>query len=76
MDTKNEIVELIAGVLEVPASKIDEDTAIGDVENWDSLRQLQIIAAIEGKYGFRFDPEVIMDLEDVSDIIAAVEERV
>ena len=76
MDLQKEIMELIAGILEVPASELSEDTAIGDIPIWDSLHQVQIISEIEEKYDFNFDVETMMDLEDINDIIAAVEERI
>lgn len=76
MNLENEIMEIIANNLKVSVSDLNEDTAIGDLPEWDSLHHLQIIAAIEKKYGFQFEPDVLMDLEDISDIVAATKERV
>lgn len=76
MDTLEEVKEIIASNLKVDIVTLTEDTAIGDLAEWDSLHHLQIIAAIEQKYGFQFEPDVLMDLEDVSDIVDAVEKRV
>ena len=76
MNIEEKDKEIIAKVLEVPADQINEDTAIGDIPEWDSLSHIQIISAIEKEFGFHFTPDVMMDLEDVSDISAAVEERV
>lgn len=73
--TFEEVVEIIAKILGVEATQIEEDTAIGDLPEWDSLHHIQIISAIENRFGFRFTPDVMMDLEDVSDIVAATEER-
>ncbi len=56
--------------------KIEEDTAIGDFPKWDSMGQIIIISALEKEFDIKFDPEVIMDLEDVGDMIEAVEERI
>lgn len=76
MDTLEEVKEIIASNLKVDIETLTEDTAIGDLAEWDSLHHLQIVAAIEQKYGFQFEPDVLMDLEDVSDIVDAVEKRV
>lgn len=67
---------IIANTLGVPVSEVEEDTAIGDFPSWDSLHHLQIIAEIEKEFGIRFTPDVMMDLEDVGDIVKAVEDRV
>jgi acyl carrier protein len=71
-----EVIKLIARVLEVEVSELNEDTAIGDLPSWDSLHQVQIIVGLEKHFNIQFDPETIMDMEDVSDIVAAVEERI
>ncbi len=76
MNIEEKVKEIIAKVLEVKVEDINEDTAIGDIPEWDSLSHIQIISAIEKEFGFNFTPDVMMDLEDVSDIVAAVEERV
>ena len=76
MNIEENVKEIIAKVLEVEVSQINDDTAIGDIPEWDSLSHIQIVSAIEKEFGFNFTPDVMMDLEDVSDIVAAVEERV
>jgi len=70
------IKEIIALILNVDVEEIDDETAIGDIDEWDSLRHIQIISAIEKEFGFRFTPDVMLDLEDVSDIVSATEVRV
>lgn len=75
MNIQEEVIKLIAKVLEVSVAEIDEDTAIGDIPVWDSLRHVMIISALEQHFSIQFEPEVIMDMEDVSDIVAAIEER-
>ena len=76
MNIEEKVKEIIAQVLEVEVSEINNDTAIGDIPEWDSLSHIQIVSSIEKEFGFNFTPDVMMDLEDVSDIVAAVEERV
>lgn len=75
MTTIEKISLLIADKIEVRADEINEETAIGDFPKWDSLAHLMIISAIEEKFDIKFDPETLMDLEDVGDIIDAVNER-
>lgn len=67
---------LLAGILNVSAEEINEDTAIGDMPGWDSMHHLQILSGIEKHFNIRFTPDVMMDLEDVGDIVKATEERV
>ena len=75
MNTRDKVIKIIAEAIEIEVNKIDEDTAIGDFPNWDSMGQLVIITSLEKEFDIKFDPEDIMELEDVGDMIAAIEEN-
>ena len=74
MKIEERVIKIIAKAIEVDSNKIDEDTAIGDFTNWDSMGQLIIITSLEKEFDIKFDPEDIMDLEDVGDMISAIED--
>lgn len=71
---KEEIVKIIASVLEVDVCDIEMDTAIGDLPEWDSIHHLQIIAELEKVYNIKFNASDLAELEDVSDLTSLVEE--
>lgn len=71
---KEEIVNIIADVLEVDVYDIEMDTAIGDLPEWDSIHHLQIIAELENVYNIKFNAADLAELEDVSDLLSLVEE--
>ena len=73
MKIEDRVIKIIAEAIQVESNKIDEDTAIGDFANWDSMSQLIIITSLEKEFDIKFDPEDIMDLEDVGDMISAIE---
>ena len=50
-------------------------STIGDFPQWDSMGHLTILSNVEEAFDINFEPEEMMDLEDVHDIIAAVEEK-
>jgi acyl carrier protein len=75
MELEQKVIKIIAESLEVTEDQLTEDTAIGDIPEWNSLGHIVIISSLEKEFSINFDPEIIMDLEDVSDIIAAIEER-
>ena len=76
MNTEAKIREIMAGILGCAADDIEEDSAIGDIANWDSLNHLKIIAEIEKTFSIQFTPDVLMDIEDFSDIVKATEDRI
>ena len=71
---KEEIVKIIAGILEVDVCDIEVDTAVGDLPEWDSMHHLQVIAELEKVYNIKFNASDLAELEDVSDLISLVEE--
>jgi acyl carrier protein len=75
MDTEKKVSKIIAKVLEVSPDIINEDTAVGDLKEWDSLRHLVVITEVEKEFQIMFEAEEIMELEDVSDFVAIIEEK-
>lgn len=72
---EEKIKEIIALVLGVSINEIEDDTAIGDISSWDSLRHVSIIAELESYFKIKFNSSDLMNLEDVSDIISLVREN-
>ena len=70
---KEKIIEIIATTLEVGVSEINDSSSIGDFPAWDSLGHMNLLQNIQDEFEIEFDPEEIIDLEDVSDIVKAVE---
>lgn len=75
MEVKEKVFEIIAGVLEVQPSEITLESTVGDFPAWDSLGQLNILQSVQDEFEVEFEPEEMMDIEDVSDIIKAVESK-
>lgn len=71
---ENKIIELIARVLNVPVGDVTLETEIGELDEWDSLRNVQIIAQLEKEFEVKITPDMIIDLEDVSDIISLIKD--
>lgn len=76
MNIEAKVRTIMANILEINETEILEDSSIGDFPSWDSLNHLTIIAEIEKTFEIQFTPDVLMDLEDFSDIVKAVENRV
>ncbi len=57
----------------------DEDLVITygtnaeDIEDWDSLEQINILTAMEREFGVKFKIDDVKDLENVGDMVALVE---
>ena len=73
METKEKVFEIIASVLNVNVTEITLESTVGDFPSWDSLGQLNILQSVQDEFDVEFEPEEMMDIEDVNDIIKAVE---
>lgn len=73
MTTSKEVKEIIAQTLNVEVLKITDSLAIGDIEQWDSMGNMAIIAALEEKLGLEFPIEDLFELNSVSSIISEIE---
>lgn len=71
---KEKVIALIAGVLNVPVDKVNNDTEIGELDEWDSLHNVEIISKLEKEFDVKITSDMIMDLEDVSDIVSLIED--
>ena len=75
MELEKKVIKIIADSLEVNEDQLTQDTSIGDFPEWNSLGHMVIISTLEREFSINFDAEIIMDLEDVSDIVDAIEKR-
>lgn len=48
---RNLLKNVMAAVLEIDASGIGDDTSMDNVASWDSLRQMNLVLALEDSFG-------------------------
>ncbi len=60
MDEK--IKELFATILEIPKNALTNSSTPDDIENWDSYKQMFLIASFEEEFDISIEPEEIIDM--------------
>ncbi len=67
---------VMAEVQEIFRDNFDDDsivlsdaTSAADVEDWDSLEQINLLTAIEKKYGLKFNLGDVRGLKDIGDML-------
>jgi acyl carrier protein len=70
---KEKVLEVIAQALEVEPERITEKSLIRDIEEWDSLAQLSVIAALEEQLKIKIPFDKVLEMEGVHDIITFIE---
>lgn len=73
MTTFEKIREIIATTLNVAPEIITESLSIGDIEQWDSMGNMAIIAAIETQMGIEFPIDDLFELNSVKALIDEIE---
>jgi len=71
-NTTDRIRRVMADVLDVPAASIADDAAPGVLAQWDSLRHLNLIAALEDEFGCRFSDDEMSALLNFALIVHVV----
>lgn len=75
MDVRSKVFEIVAQVCDTDVANVTLESTIGDFPAWDSMGHLTILQQVEEELEVSFEPEEMMDLEDVNDIIKAVEAK-
>ena len=72
MDTLEKIIEIVATTCDVDKSGVTDNSTVGDFPAWDSVGHLSILSNVEETFDISFEPEEMMEIEDVKDIVNAV----
>lgn len=72
METLEKVIEIVATTCDVDKSEVNENSTVGDFPAWDSVGHLSILSSVEEAFDISFEPEEMMEMEDVKDIVAAV----
>ncbi|MGB0882822.1 MAG: acyl carrier protein [Vicingaceae bacterium] len=63
-------------VLENDTLQINTETSAQDIDNWDSLNHVMLIAAIESKYNISFELDEMIEFKNVGDILNTVNSKI
>ena len=62
------LYKVIAKILDVPISEINDDSSPETIENWDSFNSLVLADELESEFNVSFSLEEIIDSANVSAI--------
>jgi len=69
----DEIRQLLADTFGIDVSVVTADTSPETVEAWESMSHLNLMLALESRFGISIDPEDIASLVSVQAIVDKVE---
>jgi acyl carrier protein len=71
--TFEQVRSVASDILGVPADKITAESSPETIENWDSMQHLNLVLAVEEKFGVQLDPEDIEQMKNIGAVAALVE---
>ena len=67
--TTKEKLELLADMLEIEVDDFNEETALDDIEEWDSLNALSFIVLVDENFGKTLTADTINACDTVGDLL-------
>lgn len=67
------IRKVLASVLGIPIERLRDDASVETVEEWDSLKQINLIMALEEEFSVRFEDDDVMELTSFDRIVKKLE---
>lgn len=78
--TKNrifaEIQEIFRDVFDDESLNIANETNANDIEEWDSLEQINLIVAMENVFKIKFTIDEVSELKNVGEMISLITKKV
>lgn len=66
------VQRIFSDILEIPPARITPESTPDELEQWDSIRHMNILLAIEGELGIEFSAAEIEQMVDMPHILAVL----
>ncbi len=73
MTTLERIQPIFRDIFDDENLTVTEETVAGDVEDWDSFAQMQIVMSIEEMFGIKFSTDEVTNFKNVGDVVKTIE---
>lgn len=78
--TKEKIYEMLdevfQDVFDDEDIHITAETTADDIEDWDSLEHINLVVAVENKFGIKFNMSEVVKFKNVGEMVDVILERV
>jgi len=68
-----QVRNIASDIFGIPVDRITAESSPETIENWDSMQHLNLVLAIEEKFGVQLDPEDIEQMKNIGAVAALVE---
>jgi len=64
----NNLLDIVANVMEVQVTQIDDESGPETIENWDSFRGLILFEELESNFNVKFTLNELLNIKKIKDI--------
>ena len=75
MDILKKLEDIFRDVFDDEDIVLTNETTANDIEDWDSLTQINLIVAIRREFQINFDLEEVSKYKNVGDMVNAIKEK-
>ena len=70
-----QVHDIISDVLDQPDLRLDASTTADNVEGWDSFNHINIVVAVESRFGIKIHTAEIEELRNVGELVELIEKK-
>jgi acyl carrier protein len=72
LELQERVIKIISDIVNVPVSELDEHSSPTSVPQWESMKHINLVLALEEEFDLQFDDEQITELQSVKGIIDTI----
>ena len=76
MNQKERLQEIFRDIFDDEKLIITEDMSANDIEDWDSLAQINLIIAIEKEFKVKFNLEEVSNLKNIGEMLELLSKKI
>ncbi len=74
-DIYTKLNEVFQDVFDDDSIEVNDATTAADIEDWDSLSHISLIASIEAEFGVKFDMKTVLKMKNVGELADIIESK-
>ena len=67
--------EVFRDVFDDDSITVNAETTADDIEDWDSLEHINLVVAVENKFGIKFNMNEVVTFKNVGEMVDVIAER-
>ena len=72
---ESKIKNILSAVFDIPVEDINHDSSPDNIENWDSIKHMNLVFALEEEFNILFSDNEILEMLSLSNIIEIVAKK-